>query len=75
MWCVNCMYGSEIWNPKGKCPQCSGDKMTEESPIPSRPTRSIRAMAKRKDVQKSYKSSKPISDDVQQVIKDAQHLQ
>lgn len=78
MWCDKCRYGSGLWIAPAKCPQCGGIKFVDDNPFPSRPTRSIRAMDKRVDAIKTQKTSKKvektISEDVIDVIKQAQHL-
>jgi len=73
MWCDKCHYGSYMWKPLPACPICKGTDFVRDNPFPSKPSRSIRAMDKRKDAKRSVKTQKTISEDVAQVIKDAQH--
>ena len=50
MWCNKCHYGSDAMKKiPVKCPMCRNDEFTDENPLPSRPSRSIRAMNRRQD--------------------------
>jgi len=73
MWCTKCHYGSAIWKPSTICNTCGGKEFTSKNPLPPRALRSIRAMNKRSDYQKPTSKARTMTDDVEQVIKDAQH--
>ena len=57
MWCKRCHNGSEVYK-YAKCGQCGSVDMVDKNPLPNKPSRSMRAMDKRKGEDKPKKYEK-----------------